>query len=61
MVIQPLMLADVKQDGEHAPSLRGAGIEVVRKHLVELLAAVMNNNLLSIKMGMTEGRGATLL
>ena len=51
-----LVLADVQQDGEHALLGRGAGIEVVGKDLMQVLAAAVDNHLLAVKMGVTERR-----
>ena len=51
-----LVLADIEQHGEHALLCGGAGIEVIGKDLVQLLAALMHNDLLAGEMRVSEGR-----
>ena len=56
MVCNPaLVLADVKQHGEHTLFCRGAGIEVICKDLVHAFTALVHNNLLAAEMGVAEG------
>ena len=50
------VLADVKQHREHALLRGGAGIEVICKDLVQILAALMDNDLLAVEVGVTERR-----
>ena len=48
------MFADIEQHGEHALLRGGAGIQVIREHLVQLLAAAVNDDLLAVEMGVPE-------
>ena len=52
-----LVLADVKKHGEHALLCGGAGIEVIGKDLVQVLAALVDNDLLAVEVSVAEGRG----
>ena len=51
-----LLLADIEQERENALFGTGAGIEVVGPDLVHLLAAVVHDDLLAVKVRMAEGR-----
>ena len=50
-----LLLAYIEQHREYALLGRGTGIKVICKDLVQILAAVMHNDLLAVEMGMAEG------
>ena len=51
-----LVLADIQQHGKDALFRRRAGIQVVGKHFVQILAALMNDNLFAFKVCNTERR-----
>ena len=50
-----LVLADVEQHGEHALLGGGTRIEVVGEDLVQLLAALVDDDLLAVEVGVPEG------
>ena len=50
-----LVLPDVQQDAVHALLGGGAGIEVVGKDLVEVLAPAVDHHLLAVEVGVAEG------
>ena len=52
-----LILADVEKHREHALLRGGAGIEVICKDLVQVLAALVDNDLLAVEVSVTERRG----
>ena len=51
-----LLLADVEQNGEHALLRAGTGIEIIGKDLVQHLGAVVDHDLLAVKMRVAERR-----
>ena len=51
------MFADVQKHRVNALFCRGARIEIVREDLVQALAAIVDNDLLAVKMRVPEGRG----
>ena len=50
-----LMLADIQEHGEHALLGGGTRIEVVGKDLMERVAALVDDDLLALKVGVPEG------
>lgn len=51
-----LLLADVEQHAVYALLGGGAGVEVIRENLVQVLHPVVDDDLLAVEVRVTEGR-----